>query len=215
MPCSKACAADTGCDQRRFAAASTRLPTCSFPAPPCVPAPSLQATYHLQWPATNPKRLAPRFVPLTEAETGAARGQGNRRPAFAVPPLRICLLPLVWLLPWLVLVPGCCSRPCARCDVPAPVLQRLARGPAIPTSASSAQRRMGRRSRLRCRRRCRPWQLTQSRSRRLWTRGGDERRGRGGSSGASPRGCSRCFVGHCVPCIAACWPGPPGRNTAR
>lgn len=30
-----------------------------------------QATYKLQWPATNPKRLAPRFVPLTEAETGA------------------------------------------------------------------------------------------------------------------------------------------------
>ena len=36
-----------------------------------------QATYQLQWPATNPKRLAPRFVPLAEAETGARPGQGT------------------------------------------------------------------------------------------------------------------------------------------
>ncbi|EFN59666.1 hypothetical protein CHLNCDRAFT_56500 [Chlorella variabilis] len=36
-----------------------------------------KATYHLQWPATNPKRLAPRFVPLTEAETAIGTGAGN------------------------------------------------------------------------------------------------------------------------------------------
>ncbi len=45
------------------------------PVPPAVLVP--QATYQLQWPATNPKRLAPRFVPLAEAETGARGGQGT------------------------------------------------------------------------------------------------------------------------------------------
>lgn len=40
---------------------------CSLPPPPSLP--PVQATYQLQWPATNPKRLAPRFVPLAEAET--------------------------------------------------------------------------------------------------------------------------------------------------
>ena len=39
--------------------------------------PRLQATYQLQWPATNPKRLAPRFVPLSEAETAIGNGAGN------------------------------------------------------------------------------------------------------------------------------------------
>lgn len=34
----------------------------------------LQATYGLQWPITNPKRLAPRFVPLLEAESGGSLG---------------------------------------------------------------------------------------------------------------------------------------------
>ncbi|KAL4427699.1 hypothetical protein ABPG75_001788 [Micractinium tetrahymenae] len=36
-----------------------------------------RATYQLQWPATNPKRLAPRFVPLAEAETSIGNGAGN------------------------------------------------------------------------------------------------------------------------------------------
>ncbi len=37
----------------------------------------MQATWQLQWPATNPKRLAPRFVPLGEAEAAIAKGSGN------------------------------------------------------------------------------------------------------------------------------------------
>lgn len=36
-----------------------------------------RATYQVQWPATNPKRLAPRFVPLAEAETAIGTGAGN------------------------------------------------------------------------------------------------------------------------------------------
>ena len=44
------------------------------PGPQTAP---LQATYQLQWPATNPKRLAPRFVPLSEAETAIGNGAGN------------------------------------------------------------------------------------------------------------------------------------------
>ncbi|GAB4822403.1 hypothetical protein N2152v2_009449 [Parachlorella kessleri] len=41
-----------------------------------------RATWRLQWPATNPKRLAPRFVALVEAEEAIARGSGN--PEFKV-----------------------------------------------------------------------------------------------------------------------------------
>ncbi|KAI3429480.1 hypothetical protein D9Q98_005571 [Chlorella vulgaris] len=36
-----------------------------------------KATYGLQWPITNPKRLAPRFVPLLEAESAIGTGAGN------------------------------------------------------------------------------------------------------------------------------------------
>ena len=63
-------------------------PACLLPTPrlPACPAlrPHTQATWQLQWPATNPKRLAPKFVPLREAESGApGRGLGR----LAVPTL--------------------------------------------------------------------------------------------------------------------------------
>ena len=47
--------------------------TNTFPPEPSAPRlpPSRQATFQLQWPASNPKRLQPRFVSLSEAETGA------------------------------------------------------------------------------------------------------------------------------------------------
>lgn len=36
-----------------------------------------QGTWQLQWPAINPKRLAPRFVALSEAEAAIGKGSGN------------------------------------------------------------------------------------------------------------------------------------------
>lgn len=35
------------------------------------------ATYQLQWPTTNPKRLQPQFVRLAEAESAIGNGAGN------------------------------------------------------------------------------------------------------------------------------------------
>ena len=97
-----------------------------------------QATYQLQWPATNPKRLAPRFVPLTEAETGGARDEAMQARAEG-PAVNSGIMELRWPAHHLV------AFRLTICPAPVHSLQPSARGRAIPTSGSSGRRRTARR----------------------------------------------------------------------
>jgi hypothetical protein len=99
---------------------------CHLFDPSCCPFP--QATYQLQWPVTNPKRLAPRYVSLSEAEAGELlRLAATQQHSW---PGRSTCLARAWLC-WRVPSPAG-MRDGAPVLPPPP--QPLAMAPATPTS---------------------------------------------------------------------------------